>query len=620
MPLSMALTKLVFKPGINKEITNTSNKGGWVASDKVRFRQGFPEKIGGWQRISVNTFLGTCRTLLEWATLGGTAFLGVGTHLKYYVERGGVYYDITPLRETTAAGAVTFAAVDGSDIITVTDVGHDAIPNDFVTYSGAVGLGGNVTAAVLNAEHQVLTVLTADTYTIRLSVTANASDGGNGGASVVGKYQVNTGAASAQAISGWGAGAWGAGAWGVGASNISSLRLWNHANYGEDLIYGPRGDGLYYWDSSVGVNTRGVAVVGSGVPVVHNALLVSDVSRFVLVFGCNEIGGTQLDSMLIRWSDQEDYTNWTPAATNQAGGIRLSTGSRIVAARQIRQEILIWTDSALYSGQYQGPPFIWGFQLLGENISIAGPQAMAVANNTAFWMGVDKFYRYDGRVQTMRCDLRRFVFSRFDAARGEEVVCGTNEAFNEVWWIYPRKNQTVVNDYVVYNYAEDIWYYGTLERTAWLDSAFRGNPLAAWQDRVVQQETGVDDLSTDTPQAIAAFIESADVDIGDGDRAAFVWRLIPDVTFDGSAAVNPRVLVTLKPRAAPGANYRGSVGGSADAPVVRSATVPVEQFTEQVDIRVRGRQISMRVESSDLGVAWQLGTPRVDMRPDGRRG
>jgi hypothetical protein len=616
----MALTKLIFKPGVNKEITNTSNKGGWVSSDKVRFRQGFPEKIGGWQRISVNTFLGTCRTLWEWATLGGTQLLGVGTNLKYYVERGGIYYDITPIRATTAPGGVTFAATNGSNVITVTDTAHGAIPNDFVTFSGAASLGGAVTATVLNREYQILTTPTANTYTIRVAVTANASDTGNGGASVVGAYQLNTGAATAQAISGWGAGPWGNGTWGNGATSITAIRMWSHSNYGEDLIYGPRGDGLYYWDASGGVGTRGVLVTGSDVPTVHNSLLVSDVSRFVLVFGCNELGTSTLDPMLVRWSDQEDYTNWTPAITNQAGGLRLSTGSKIVTAKQNRQEILVWTDTALYSMQYQGPPFVWGAQLMGENVSIAGTQAVALANNTAYWMGADKFYRYDGRVQTMRCDLRRFVFSRFDAARGEEVVCGTNEGFNEVWWVYPRKNQSLVNDYVVYNYAEDIWYYGTLERTAWLDSAFRGNPITAWQDRIVQQETGVDDLSTDVPQPIEAFIESADADLGDGEKAAFAWRIIPDLTFENSDATNPAVLLTLKPRAAPGGNYRGSVGGEDDAQVVRSTTVPVEQFTEQVNIRVRGRQVAMRIESSALGVSWQLGTPRVDLRPDGRRG
>lgn len=616
----MALTKLIFKPGVNKEITNTSNKGGWVSSDKVRFRQGFPEKIGGWQRISVNTFLGTCRTLWEWATLGASQLTGVGTNLKYYVESGGRYYDITPIRATTAPGGVTFSATNGSSVLTVNDPAHGAAPGDFVTFSGATSLGGNVTAAVLNAEYQILGVNTLDQYTVQLAVTANSSDTGNGGASVVGTYQIPIGSDVQQPVAGWGAGAWGAGAWGIGSTSLTQIRLWSHANYGEDLIYGPRGDGLYYWDASAGTGVRGVLITGADVPTVHNSLLVSDVSRFVLVFGCNEIGSSSIDPMLIRWSDQENYTNWTPAVTNQAGGIRLSVGSKIVTARQNRQELLVWTDTAMYSLQYQGPPFVWGAQILGENVSIAGPQAVALANNTAYWMGADKFYRYDGRVQTMRCDLRRYVFSRFDPARGDEMVCGTSEAFNEVWWIYPRRGQLTVNDYVVYNYAEDIWYYGTLERTAWLDSAFRGNPITAWRDRLVQQEIGVDDVSTDVPQPIEAFIESADADLGDGEKAAFAWRIIPDLTFENSDATNPSVLLTLKPRAAPGGNYRGSVGGQDDAQVVRSTTVPVEQFTEQVNIRVRGRQIAMRIESSDLGVSWQLGTPRVDLRPDGRRG
>lgn len=616
----MALTKLQFRPGINREVTNTSNKGGWVRMDKVRFRHGFPEKIGGWRRVSTNTFLGTCRALYEWATLAGAQLLAVGTNLKYYVERGGIYYDITPIRETTAAGDVTFAATNGSALLTVTDSAHGAVNNDFVTFSGAVGLGGNITADILNAEHQIVTVLNSNTYTIQVSATANASDTGNGGAAVVGAYQINTGAATAQAVSGWGAGQWGFGAWGEGSSSINAIRLWSQANYGEDLIFAPRGGPLYYWDTSAGVGTRGVVISGSDAPTTQNQVLVSDVSRFVLAFGCNEIGSAQIDPMLVRWSDQEDYSTWTPAITNQAGGQRLSVGSEIITARQNRQEIIVWTDTALYSLQYQGPPFVWGAQLLGESISIAGPQAAALANNTAYWMGLDKFYRYDGRVQTMRCDVRRFVFSNYDTTRGDEVVAGTNEAFNEIWWIYPTMGQTTVNSYVVYNYAEDIWYYGTMSRTAWLDSAFRSSPLAAYQDRVVQQETGTDDLSTGTPTAISAYIESADADIGDGERASFVWRVIPDVTFDGSTATNPRVLMTLKPRASGGAAYRGSVGGEDDALVVRSATAPVEQFTEQINIRVRGRQVALRIESSDLGVAWQLGTPRADIKPDGRRG
>jgi hypothetical protein len=356
------------------------------------------------------------------------------------------------------------------------------------------------------------------------------------------------------------------------------------------------------------------------VPVVHTALLVSDIFRFVLTFGCNELGQTSIDPMLIRWSDQEDYTNWTPAITNQAGGLRLSTGSQIVTARQNRQEILVWTDSALYSLQYQGPPFVWGAQSLGENISIAGPNSTAVANGVAFWMGADKFYRYDGRVQTLRCDLRRFIFSSYDSARADEIVCGTSEAFNEIWWFYPVRGQAEVNNYIVYNYGEDTWYNGTLNRTAWLDSALRAGPLAAWQDRIVQHETGVDDNSTETPQPIASHIESSDVDIASGEQAAFVWRVLPDVTFSGSVANAPSIDMTLKPRVTSGAAYRPNLSGEDTRAVTRTATVPVEQYTEQVNIRVRGRQVALRVDSTALGVAWQLGQPRVDLRPDGRRG
>lgn len=618
----MALTKLQFKPGVNREVTNYSNKGGWVDCDKVRFRAGFPEKIGGWQRISTRTFRGTCRTLFEWATLGGARLLGVGTNLKYYVERGGEYYDITPLRSTTAAGDVTFAATNGSATLTITDAAHGASVGDFVTYSGAVSLGGLITANVLNTEYRVTEVVSNSVYRIVAPVVANASDTGNGGAAVVGAYQISVGSDVPVTVEGWGAGGWGGGPWGTGSTSVTSLRIWTSANYGEDLLFGPRGGALYYWDAGTGVTARGAIVSGGGTPTAHNLLLVSDVSRFVLVFGCNELGASPLDPMLIRWSDQENYAVWTPGITNQAGGIRLSAGSEIVAARQNRQEILVWTDVALYSLQYQGPPFVWGAQLMGENVSIAGLNAVALASNTAYWMGVDKFYKYDGRVQTMRCDLRRFVFGRFDPTRGEQVVAGTNEAFNEIWWFYPVVGQTEVNDYVVYNYAEDTWYPGTMSRTAWLDSSLRGSPLAAWQDRIVQHETGVDDLSTGTPAAIASYIESADVDIGDGEQAAFVWRVLPDVTFDGSSATAPRIEMTLRPRAAPGSGYKGpaSVGGVDTLPVVRSATVPVEAFTEQVNIRVRARQISLRIDSEDLGVTWQLGTPRVDMRTDGRRG
>lgn len=627
----MPLKKLLLKPGVNRENTRYTNEGGWYDCDKIRFRQGTPEKIGGWTQFSIRTFLGTCRSLLNWITLNALNLIGTGTNLKYYIELGTAFYDITPIRSTTAAGDVTFAASSGSTLITVTDTAHGAITGDFVTFSGAVGLGGVITASILNKEYQV-SVIDDDTYTITSAVAANASDTGNGGASTVGAYQINTGPAIQSAQTGWGASYWGFGPWGIGQSSLDALRIWNHSNFGEDLIYGPRGGGIYYWDASAGVSTRGVALStlsgASDTPVVQNNLLVSDVSRFVLCFGVNGLGTSTLDPMLIRWSDQEDPANWTPAITNQAGDLRLSIGSEIVTARQQRQEILVWTDAALYSLQYLGPPFVWGAQSVGENISIISPNAVASANNVTYWMGTDKFYKYDGRVQTLRCDLRQFIFQNADPAltlnhnQTEQIFASTVEAFNEVWWFYCSTNSTSPNRYVVYNYAEDVWYYGTMDRTAWIDSGLSPNPIAATPTGyLMNQETGVDDGDNGTLQPIDAYITSSEIDIDDGHNFGFIWRLLPDMTFRGSTAASPTANFTLLPLQNSGSGYNNpaSVGGSNTAPVVRTATVPIEQFTGQVNTRVRGRQISIKVESNTLGTTWQLGAPRIDIRQDGRR-
>jgi hypothetical protein len=621
----MPLQKILLKPGVNRENTRYTSEGGWYESDKVRFRQGTPEKIGGWVRLSTNFFLGVCRSIASWTTLGGVVLKGVGTNLKMYIERGGAYYDITPIRVTTSAGDVTFAATDGSDVLVVSDTAHGATEGSFVTYSGAVSLGGNVTATVLNAEYQIAAVINADSYRIVVPVTANASDSGDGGASVVGAYQVNVGPEIQQALSGWGTGAWGLGSWGNGLPGIEAIRIWNQANFGEDLIFGPRGGGLFYWDATGGVGARGVNIAGmmgaSDVPTAVSKLLVSDISRFVLCFGSNPLGGSVLDPMLVRWSDQEDFLNWTPAITNQAGDLRLSTGSQIVTAVQTRQEILVFTDLALYSLQYQGPPFVWGAQTMADNISIIGPNAVAVANNTTYWMGDDKFYVYNGRTQTLRCDLRQYIFQSFNYEQRDQVFAGTNEAFNEVWWWYPSAGSTVPDRYAVYNYSEDIWYYGDLTRTAWVDSAFNGRPVAAVDNRLVVHETGVDDGTSGTLVPIPAYINSAEFDIQDGQNFGFIWRVVPDVTFRGSTANNPAITMTLLPLQSSGSGYNNpaSVAGSNSAPVVRSAVLPVEQFTGIIYTRVRGRQMSMKVESTGLGVTWQLGAPRIDVKLDGKR-
>jgi len=411
----MPLKKILLKPGVNRENTRYTNEGGWYDCDKIRFRQGTPEKVGGWVQYNAGRFLGICRSLLKWVTLSNLSLLGVGTNIKYYLELGTIFYDITPIRRTSGVGDVTFAATTGSTTLTVTDVGNGAGVGDFVTFSGAAGLGGVITDTILNAEYEVVSLIDDDNYTVTLSTTANASDTGNGGSSVVGAYQLTIGAAIEQTLTGWAAGPYGFGTWGNGtASIIEAIRIWNHQNFGEDLIYGPRGGGIYYWDASNGVGTRGVVLTGSDVPTLQNNLIVSDVSRFVLCFGVNILGESAIDPMLIRWSDQEDPTNWTPAITNQAGDLRLSIGSSIITASQTRQEILVWTDAALYSLQYLGPPFVWGAQTLGENISIISPNAKATANNVTYWMGTDKFYKYDGRVQTLRCDLRQFIFQNSD--------------------------------------------------------------------------------------------------------------------------------------------------------------------------------------------------------------
>lgn len=629
----MPLQKIVLKPGLNRERTSYANEGGWYDGDKIRFRQGYPEKIGGWSPISTSSFLGICRSLFRWLTLGAANYIGLGTNLKFYVENGAQYYDITPIRETTAAGDVTFAAVNGSATITATDSSHGAVVGDFVTFSGAVSLGGDITADVLNQEYQIVSVPSSSTYTFTAKdattgaeVLANASDTGNGGASVVGAYQLNVGASYAIPLSGWSAGGWGSGGWGVGVSTENGLRLWSQSNFGEDLIFGPRGGGIYYWDSSAGTSTRGVNLTtlggASGVPTVQNYILVSDVSRFVFCFGCNDIGGSTQDPMLIRWSDQENAAEWTPSATNQSGSLRLSRGTGIVTAAQARQEILVWTDASVYSLQYLGGTEAWGAQLVGDNISIASQNAVAYANGVAYWMGRDKFYSYAGTTQTLPCDVRRFVFEDFNTLQYSQVFAGTNESYHEIWWFYCTAASTTIDRYVVFNHREEIWYYGTLSRTAWLDVGIQDYPIAAtYENNLVNHEYGVDGNITGTPEPINAYVTSTEFDIDDGDHFSFVWRILPDITFTGSTAASPSALMTLTPMSNTGSGYNNpaSVGGVNSGTVARSTTVPVEAFTQQLNVRIRGRQLVMQLESNDLGVTWQLGAPRIDLRPDGRR-
>ena len=701
----MPLIKPQWRPGVNRENTQYYTGGGWYQSDKVRFRQGMPEKIGGWTQYNgAYTYQGVCRLLWNWITLTNQNLIAVGTNLKFYVTYGTQYYDITPVRSVvTLTGP--FAATTGSSTITVTATAHGALAGDFVTFSGATGLGGNITAAVLNQQYQIKTV-TANSFTFTATATANSSDTGTGG-TVTATYQINTGPAVQTPFNGWGAGYWGSGVWGTGGTTKASLQIWNAYNYGENLIYGPRGAGLYYWqpatntvnnpgvllnslggtvtvtsaspgvitatgvslpnNSSIQLNATGsmpsglsanttyyvtnstgttfslastpggsalpTSSTGSGVyisdlgdvPIYQNVLTVSDSSRFVIVFGTNAYQSSVLDPMLIRWSDQANPLVWYPDITNQAGSIRLSHGSQIVTTVQTRQEIVVLTDQAVYSLQYVGPPFVWASQLLGENISIIGPNAATYANGVVYWMGVDKFYKYDGRVQTLNCDLRRYVFQNINPQQNQQVYCSTIEGFNEVWWFYCTGTDTTPNNYVVYNYIDNIWYYGTMTRTAWLDTTLQAYPIGATYNAtaatgmLMNQESGVDDVSTGTPVAIDAYIQSSEFDIQQGDHFSFVWRMLPDLTFAGSNTANttPQALMTLYPLSNSGS---GTGTGNTDAVTYQGSSYTVtDKFNGIVYTRIRGRQLIFKMESNQVGTTWQLGAVRFDIREDGRR-
>lgn len=630
----MPLTKLQFKPGVFSDNTSYSNEGGWIDSDKVRFRLGFPEKIGGWEKMSSSSYLGSARSLHNWIALDGSNYLGVGTHLKYYVEEGGTFNDITPLRETTSAGDVTFSATDGSATITVTDTSHGGGANDFVTISGAASLGGNITAAVLNKEHQIVSVSDADTYTIEVSATANASDTGNGGSSTVGKYDIRVGLDTTVGGTGWGAGTWGGEV--IGGSNTGwgdaspfktelELRLWSHDNFGEDLLINPRDEGIYYWDKSNGLSTRAVELstrtgTKTSVPQVAKQVLVSDQDRHVIAFGADGLGanssatqgdGTQ-DPLLIRFSSQEDPIDWWPSSTNTAGDLRLGAGSTFMQAVETKREILVWTDTALNSMRFIGPPFTFGLQQLASNITIVSPNSAVATEDFVFWMGIDTFYVYAGQTQQLPCSVKDKVFNDFNFEQQEKVFAALNSEFSEITWFYPTAGSTDNDRYVTYNYMEKVWYTGSMERTAWLDRGTRTYPLGAGGGYVYNHEFGYDDDGS----AMNSYIESAVMDMGDGHKYLSISRVIPDLTFAGSVELSsPQATFTLKARNNPGGGFDSTGSGT----TTRTSSSPVEKFTEKVDVRVRGRSFALRVESDALGSKWRLGSPRVDLRPDGRR-
>lgn len=708
----MTITKIALQPGVYREGTAYSAEGRFYDGDKIRFRSGNAEKIGGWQRLSNASYLGTARSLWNWTSLAGNNYLGIGTNLKYYIESGGGYNDITPIRKTvdpmlgpvppstgdpfatafntlsadinatqqslgltdassfcptggiikigteeifynqvtsntllgltrgyngtTAAAHLSGADVSSSTIV-VTDINHGVVQDDFVTYSAVTGPFGGFAADDLNAEHQVLRYISTTQYAINITGVFSSSATSGGGAVAIAEYQETTGLDSYVVGLGWGADPWSSGGWGsAGVLGIGQqLRLWSADNYGEDLIIAPRGGSIFYWDATLGTTVRAQFLsaestlkgfAGEFVPNKTNEILASAIQRFVIAMGSNPYdptdANTDFDPMLVRWSDQENPYEWVPAITNQSGEFRLSHGSYIVTSNPTRQENLIWTDSALYSMQYLGAPYVWGFNLLMDNLSIVSPNAAVTANNVTYWMGRDKFYVYSGRVETLPCALRQYVFNDLNLDQAYQVFSGSNEAYNEVWWFYCSNGSTTVDKYVIYNYLENLWYYGSLNRTAWLDSPLRDYPMAAsYDNRIIYHEVGTDDVSGLSPVPIYAYIQSADFDIGDGDHFAFVWRILPDINFNGSNVDKPTVRMEIKPRRNAGAPY-----SAADNPTVQSQdnytlnrSYNIQQFDGQVYTRLRGRQMALRIESDGLGVAWQLGSIRADIRPDGRR-
>jgi len=712
----MPIKTLKFKPGIVKDVTPYANEGGYVDGDKIRFRFGFPEKIGGWVKFSPNSYEGTARRLHNWVGLDGSDFLGVGSHLKYYIEEGQTFNDITPIRTTTSAGDVTFSATNGSSIVTVTDAGHSAIANDFVTFSGAASLGGNVTAAILNAEHQITRFVSSSQYEITVSVTASSSDSGNGGGSTVGTYQINTGLDNTVGGTGFGAGQYGgttSGAlsttineggtfsdsdttltvtsgtdianndfilidqeilkvtnvatndltvtraqngttaathadgatvflivgnassaddfvgWGDAASVTvpgAQIRTWSHDNFGEDLIINPRDGELFYWDKTDGTTARAVELSATtlfsgekSVPRIAKQILVSDVDRHVIAFGCDSVGSSSdtrgngvQDPLLIRFSSQENPVDWFPTATNTAGDLRLGAGSTFVQAVETKREILVYTDKSLHSMRFIGPPFTFGITQIASNITIMSPSAAIATEDVVYWMGIDNFYVHAGQTAQLPCTVKDEVFTNFNLEEKDKVVAGINSEFGEVWWFYPSANSSENDKYVIWNYVEKVWYFGSLVRTAWIDRGIRNFPIAASTPHLFNHESGFDDDTS----AMTAFIETAPMDMGDGDKFVSLKRVIPDLTFTGSVTgSSPNATFTVKARDFPGSDFNQTGTGTTS----RTATSPVEQFTEKLDYRIRGRSFAIRLDSSALGCKFKMGTPRVDIREDGRR-
>ena len=616
----MTLAKYVFRPGINKEGTNYSNEGGWFDADKVRFRKGRPERIGGWQKQSTDSFIGTARKIFVYRASSGTNYITLGTHQKFYVLEGNSYSDVTPIRATTTNGIV-FSATNGSTTITATDDAHGAVEGDFVTISGAVSLGGNITAAVLNQEYQVTAVPSVDTFTFTATATANSSDSGNGGSGADAAYQINTGLDVYVRSTGWGAGTWGASTWGSATtlSLTNQLRLWSIDNFGDDVVLNPRAGGIFYWDESSGTNTRAVNATSlsnaSDVPTAVLQVMISDVDKHAIAFGCNPIGSTTIDPLLVRFSDTESIIDWTPTATNQAGGVQLSMGSTIIGALRTRQEILIWTDAGIVSMRFVGAPFVFSFNEVAHGPSLISPNAAVNANNQVYFMDNGGFYSYSGSAQRLPCTVLDYVLSDLNQAQAFKVFGAVNDSANEIMWFYPSGSSLEVDKYVMYNYLENVWSIGTTSdnfvRTAWDSALILTNPIAASKNSstsnnnyIFAHEIGHGDDGSN----FTAYIESSDFDLDpDGEKYMAVNKIIPDIEFRDQQSTTDDVTITIKGRDYP----------LQDLSTLSTVSVtPASTFT---NTRARSRQCAIRVSNSSSDYGWRLGDLRLDIRPDGKR-
>ena len=616
------LQKLVFQPGLSREGTNYSAEGFWWDCDRVRFRNGMPESVGGWTKFSDTQFLGTARKMLNWQTLLGADLLALATSKKLYIENGGGFYDITPVRSTvTAANPLTTGSAGSSIVTGTTAAAHGASVGDFVTISGASGFDG-VLATSLNQELEILSVPSTTTFTVDTGDACTAGGSVGGGAAVTFEFQIAVGSDVSVSGTGWGVGTWGRGAWGsealVSAGSANQIRLWSLSNYGEDLVMAVRGGAIYYWDATAGLAVRGVALStlggASDVPPQVGTVIVTQ-DRHMIALGSTELVSGVFDPLLIRWSNQEDVANWTPSTTNTSGDFRLTSGSYIVTGQATRDEVLVWTDVSLHSMRFSGPPYTYDIRQIADNLSLVGPNAVVTANNVTYWMGRDKFYVYNGVAQTLPCSVRRYVFDDIERTQATQIHAGLNEQHSEIWWFYCSSGSIDLDRYVVYNYAEQVWYYGSMMRSAWINASIRGQPYATWGGYLYAHEEGIDDGSTNPPSALGAFIESSDFDIEDGTAFYFVEKILPDLRFDRSTASTPAVTLTLKARDFPGENFAVTTPRS----VTRSVATPVEAYTREVWVRVRGRQLAVRIDSTEAGVAWQLGMLRISARTDGRR-